>query len=258
MFTRQINDIDIPYRYYKQLQILVNNLKVYMYISKIVLFGSYALQTAKDGSDIDLCIIIGGEEIDYKQQEEPTREEVSKTEKELNLTIDLLVIPEKVFYSRLSDINSIQIDIAEDGVLLYQKIIPSKYLYYLAIEQLGAINVFMDKGSHIEMYRKVVLECCRAIKLFIQSKAHYTTLDRRILHSNNIAGMIKLLNKEYPIDKDFNFIRLCRKEYVKDRYDSRPENYTRQLAEQYLEYVYLVKDYIDKEVPDSKAINYLH
>ena len=97
-----------------ELEKIVNTIKMTIPIEKIILFGSYAKETQKSESDIDLCIIINGKKnIQLLWKIREALFDITA------YSIDLLLFNNEEFQDRGKSEASLEYEINKTGLLLY-------------------------------------------------------------------------------------------------------------------------------------------
>jgi uncharacterized protein len=82
--------------------------------AEIVAFGSRAKGTAREDSDLDLAVILKGNDL-------PPRSALWKAVSGLRMSVDLILTNEATHERLRQSINSVHRDIAEEGIVLYRK-----------------------------------------------------------------------------------------------------------------------------------------
>ena len=115
--------------------------------------------------------------------------------------------------------------------------------YDNAIEVHQAADVLCKSGQ----YRMSVSTSCLAIELYLKSKLHLTENGEDYAYSHDTINMyIHLANRFKPNESLFHSIKLVRKYFTESRYPyDDTAIYTKEFAQEFLEYVAAVKDYID-------------
>jgi len=84
-------------------------------VKKIILFGSYANETNREGSDIDICVITD----EKKRKIEILRLLRRALYSSISTPLDLLIYKSEEFDKRADSLKSIEREIREQGVYLY-------------------------------------------------------------------------------------------------------------------------------------------
>ena len=117
--------------------------------------------------------------------------------------------------------------------------------YELAEEEIKAVNTLYSAG----MYRHTVYHCCIAMELLLKTKMVQIDPASVLIEGHDIINIFKAVQEKYPSTKDLRtVVRFCRKYFNESRYPSDGAAvYTKEFAEQFVQYAEDVKFYIDNE-----------
>lgn len=117
--------------------------------------------------------------------------------------------------------------------------------YDNAMEVHQAAEVLCKSGQ----YRMSVATSCLAMELYLKSKLHLTERGEDYAYSHDTINMyVQLANRFTTNENLFRIIKLGRKYFSESRYPyGDTAIYNKEFAQEFLEYVAAVKDYIDNE-----------
>ena len=102
----------------------------------------------------------------------------------------------------------------------------------------------------IKRYRQSVFFSCLATELYLKSKLHLVVHDEYLETSHDVINMLDALAKRFPPQKSLkDKVRFCRKYYNEARYPYGGDvsAYTKDFAEQFLEFTTAVRDYVEND-----------
>ena len=118
--------------------------------------------------------------------------------------------------------------------------------YTNAQETEQAANVLLETG----LYRQSVYMSCLATELYLKSKLHLVKYREGLEFSHDIVNLYRALLTRYQpkVDMDIMVVR-CRKYFSESRYPYANDTsiYTNEFAKEFVEFIALLKDYIDNE-----------
>jgi predicted nucleotidyltransferase len=114
MSAKVIEDINIK----KNLENVLNAIRNTVNVKKIYLFGSYADNTQKKDSDLDLCIVTS---LDCARKIDIIRKIRKLMLHNVNMPVDLLVYDEHEFAERAILKAAMEYKIIQKGVILYEQ-----------------------------------------------------------------------------------------------------------------------------------------
>jgi len=115
--------------------------------------------------------------------------------------------------------------------------------YDNALEVHKAAKVLYDN----EQYRMSVSNACLAIELYLKSKLHLTEKGEDYAYSHDTINMyIQLANRFKPDEDLLHSVKLGKKYFNESRYPHGDRAvYTKAFAQEFLDYVEAIKNYID-------------
>ena len=115
----------------------------------------------------------------------------------------------------------------------------------LAQEEIKAIEALRDA----RMYRHAVYHCCMAIEYMLKIKLVQIDPTSEFLEGHDIINIFRAVQAKFTPSHDLiSVVRFCRKYFNEARYPSSGTAvYTKEFAEQFVQYVDDVKYYVDHE-----------
>jgi HEPN domain-containing protein len=117
--------------------------------------------------------------------------------------------------------------------------------YKLAEEERQVIKTLYDAGQ----YRHAITHSCMCIEYLLKTKMVQINPTSELLYGHDIINIFKEIEAKFKPEKDLTSgIRFCRKYLNESRYpESGTEIYTKDFAEQFMQHVENIKDYIVNE-----------
>jgi len=117
--------------------------------------------------------------------------------------------------------------------------------YKLAEEELQVVETLYDAGR----YRHAIYHSCMCIEYLLKTKLVQIAPTSEFLDGHDIINIFKVVNSKYKSSKDLRtIVGFCRKYFNESRYPAfGTEVYTKEFAEEFIQHVKTIKDYIDDE-----------
>ena len=117
--------------------------------------------------------------------------------------------------------------------------------YNLAENHQITARILIDNGQHMDS----VYHSCLAVEMYLKSKHSVLFPDSELSKSHDVIGISRDVLKQYPSSYDLKHIFISVRKYMNEsRY---PYNglsvYTEDFAEDFFEYIKIIKAYIDNE-----------
>jgi len=117
--------------------------------------------------------------------------------------------------------------------------------YKLAEEELQVVDTLYEAGQ----YRHAIYHSCMCIEYLLKSKLVQISPTSEFLDGHDIINIFKAVNAKYKSNKDLRpVVGFCRKYFNESRYPASGTGvYTKEFAEEFIQYVRAIKNYIDNE-----------
>jgi HEPN domain-containing protein len=117
--------------------------------------------------------------------------------------------------------------------------------YQLAEEEIDAVKALYDAGK----YRHAVYHSCLCMEYLLKTKLVQLEPTSVLLDGHDIINIFKVVHAKHKSTKDLrSVIGFCRKYFNEARYPSSgTEAYTKEFAEEFMQYMNDIKLYIDNE-----------
>ena len=103
---------------------------------------------------------------------------------------------------------------------------------------------------NVKLYRQSIYMSCLAVELYLKSRLHLVSHDDGLERSHDIVNLYKaLLTRYQPKINHDKMITRCRKYFNESRYPyaSDVSMYTDEFAQEFIDFILLIKDYIDNK-----------
>ena len=117
--------------------------------------------------------------------------------------------------------------------------------YKLAEEEMQVTETLYNA----ERYRHAVFHACMSMEYFLKAKLVQINPASEFLDTHDIINIFKVIQSKYKPSRDLRpIVGFCRKYFNESRYPaSGTAVYTKEFAEEFMEYVGNIKNYIDSE-----------
>ena len=122
--------------------------------------------------------------------------------------------------------------------------------YKLAEEELQVVKTLFDAGQ----YRHAIYHSCMCMEYLLKTKLVQIDPTSEFLDGHDIINIFKVVNAKYESSKDLrSIVGFCRKYFNESRYPaSGTEAYTKEFADEFMQYVKAIKTYVDNECVSTK------
>ena len=121
--------------------------------------------------------------------------------------------------------------------------------YKLAEEEMQVVDTLYDAGQ----YRHAIYHSCMCIEYMLKIKLVQIAPVSEFLDGHDIINIFKVVSAKYKPNKDLrSIVGFCRKYFNESRYPASGTGaYTKEFAEEFIQHVQAIKDYIDNECASS-------